>query len=274
MGLDARYGVGGFLLAREAGLCQIGFVSGVSVASHYWKPGDTSFLPPVTGEVKVLTSRLWDQSLQEALRRMTRKAQQRGASLVIGVTVSDEEYELGEAGISVRVIATGIAVRRDTASPAGGRSVDGDPVLTNLSVQDYWLLIRHGAQVLGMACAFGRVAAAVDLGRGAMDNDAGGDHYGGWEAGLYGKAVTLAYSDARAGLRAQLTALGADGVVGVQIEHSQHRAADAGQVFIVRSVGTAIKRAVPGTGDARPALTIMPVRGLDRLGTDRTGRHA
>jgi uncharacterized protein YbjQ (UPF0145 family) len=274
VGLDAGYGVGDFLLAREAGLCQIGLVTGVSVAPYYWKPSDTSFLPPASGEVKVLTSLPWRQSLQEAVRRMTRQAQRRGASLVIGVKVSDEAYEMGETGLAVRLVATGIAVRRDTVSPADGSSADDDLVLTNLSVPDYWLLIRQGAHVLGMVCSFGRVAVAVDLGRGTTDNDPGGDQHGGWEAGMYGKAVTLAYADARAGLREQLTGFGADGAVGVQIEHVRHKAAGAGRVIIVRSVGTAIRRAVPGTGDARPALTIMPVRGLDRLSTDRTGRHA
>jgi len=266
--VDARFGVGGFLLAREAGLRQIGLVNGVSAVQRRYRPHDPElFQDP--GKVWRSEASLLDEARRTALERLARQAHARGASLVTDVRISDEVYELGEpGGVVAQFVATGTAVRRDAAD-AG----NGDPVLTNLPVQDYWLLIRHGSEVLGLVGSFSKAASGVDLRGRVLGDDPYKDDDGGWEADVYTGAVSRGYAKARADMRAQLTTLGADGAVGVRIGHVQHKAAEGAHMITVRAIGTAIRRAMPMTGGDRPALAIMPVLGLGRGQEKGFGRH-
>ncbi len=89
-------------------------------------------------------------------------------------------------------------------------------VLTDLSLQDYWKLRQAGVQPVGFVAS----SSCFFVHRGMM---AGGDQWLNWaneEIPEYTKGIYAARETALGRLTEQARELGAEGVVGVDIEHT------------------------------------------------------
>jgi uncharacterized protein YbjQ (UPF0145 family) len=222
-------------------------------------------------------SRAWDQARRTAFDRLRDEAHLVGADAVVGVRLRRGQHDWARR--SVDFVVNGTAIRL----PDSDRSAQPVLVLSDLSVQDHWLLIGGGWSPAGLLAATS--ACFVSQGRGtrwrrrlsAMQNQ---------ELHEFSDGFAAARRAVVADLRGQARAAGADGIVGVSLKYELARAkitvqgvgsrgtglrpetvaigggellplggADkrAGVVFTVHSVGTAIRRqAVAGRRSAPP----------------------
>jgi uncharacterized protein YbjQ (UPF0145 family) len=224
----------------------------------------------------------WNVARETAMHRLWLEAEACGAHVVTGVHIRQSGQDSADSGSAmIEIVATGTAVLHETAGSARQH-----PVLTNLSMQDYWKLIRHGFDALGVvACTnmVGRhpgsgslrgralgVLAGVgrdmlgDSGMGILEAAAGRKSR---ERPEFSAAVTDVYSYASADLRAQADRLGAEGIVGVRIDHSQFTDGNENRILTVHTIGTAIAGSPSrGFGAGPAALSVMPVRRVDQEG--------
>lgn len=132
-------------LAGNAGVHPVAMVTGSSVYHVGWQgmPGSW-FVQAVSQELDVV-SHAWNEARRLAFSRLAQEAALVGAHAVVGL-----EQQVGAhdwlAG-SIEYITFGTAVRLD-ASPS-------EPVLTNLSLQDYRLLRGAGYRPVGLFGASG-----------------------------------------------------------------------------------------------------------------------
>lgn len=254
--------VSGLALAAREGVVPISQVMGSSVYKLGWSaqnmPGRNSFSWTQRRGTELLAdlSRGWNEVRELALGRMRQEAERCGADAVIGVRLERSEHDVGED--TIEFTAFGTAVRLPPA-PARRGAPDG-PVLSALALDEWWKLHRAGYSAAGVAAT----STAVYV-------------HGGWSAGFRTRSwsnqelpeFTQGVYDARelALMRWQQGAreLGADGVVGVTIEHDikeiEYERNDTRYVDLVATfhlLGTAIVRGAPGAG-LPETLTAVPL---------------
>jgi uncharacterized protein YbjQ (UPF0145 family) len=208
----------------------------------------------------------WNTPRDSALHRMSLEAQACGAQVVTGVRIKRNDLALhGLPAPAHEFVATGTAMVREGAGPAaqGGQ----DTVMTSLSAQDHWKLVRHGFHALGLVactiCVGRQPSAATMKALNFADLTAAGRENR--EAPEFSALVTDAYSTAMTELRAQASRLGAAGIVGVQIDRSQYQDECFNRIVMVDAIGTAITaRRSADSGSVKAAPPIVPVRRLDR----------
>ncbi|HWH11384.1 MAG TPA: heavy metal-binding domain-containing protein [Solirubrobacteraceae bacterium] len=138
--------VGDYALLDRLGPRPLAQVLGASVHQVGWQ-----FLPPPNqwgGELFCeldMVARAWDQARRRALDRLTEEAQAVGADAVVGVNLRRGEHDW--AAGSVDFVVAGTAVRLP-GSPGGGW-----PILSDLSVADYWKLQQSGYAPVGLVAA-------------------------------------------------------------------------------------------------------------------------
>jgi uncharacterized protein YbjQ (UPF0145 family) len=199
---------------------------------------------------------------RRALRRMENDARKREADAVACVQVTHTERAAGESaerdGVIVEAVATGMAV----ALP-GRPSPPGDPVLTNMTIQECWKLARGGYAPAGIVMS--TIADAGSLGGTSAE---GGESVAGtnYEYADVSAMFRAAYRRAAQDMRKEAFALGAEGVIAAQIDR---RTKWAG--LYVRIILTVIGTAIASVRDNReagpevgwPRLRITPVRHAD-----------
>ena len=131
-----------FLLVREAGFECAGLVMGSSIYHVGLQRGNYY----QNQELSVLTQALY-QARELAMARMEEEAHELGADGVIGVRLKINRHAWGEA--LVEFVAIGTAVfARDPASappgPHGWKAPSGAPFSSDLSGQDFWMLLKSG----------------------------------------------------------------------------------------------------------------------------------
>ena len=154
--------------------------------------------------------RSWTTARKRALARLSEQARLLGAHGVLGVSVQRRVSE-GEPS-RVEMVFTGTAVRIEQPDPGW----EAAPVLGLVSVREFCLLRRTGVLVVGIAGA----CSSVEVGLGwqaqrAMRGWRGGSvnrELDSWTKGVY-EARRLAVDR----LRSDATALGCDGVIGVDL---------------------------------------------------------
>jgi uncharacterized protein YbjQ (UPF0145 family) len=162
-------------------------------------------------ELDVLTD-AWSLARRRALDRLTEEALQVGADAVVGVHLHRSDHDLG-AG-TIEYVVTGTAVRFP------GSAGDAWPLLTDLSVQDYWRLHTHGHEPVGFlattAVVFASPPTSLRLQR--LRTLAGNQEL---------EELTRAFRDARETVRGRLEGQVSDahgtGAVGVTLSHAIHR---------------------------------------------------
>ena len=91
-------------------------------------------------ELDTLTD-AWNLARRRALDRLVEEALQVGADAVVGVHVRRSDHDLGRGTIEYVVTGTAIRLPDSTGTPW--------PVLTDVSVQDYWRLRSAGTSRSG-----------------------------------------------------------------------------------------------------------------------------
>ncbi|HWD85380.1 MAG TPA: heavy metal-binding domain-containing protein [Solirubrobacteraceae bacterium] len=166
---------------------------------------------PVVCELDVLSD-AWASARRRALDRLTEEALQVGADAVVGVHLRHSDHDFGKH--TIEYVVTGTAIRLP------GSDAKSWPVLTDLSLQDYWRLHSTGHDPLGLlattSVVFASASRATRLRRLRTMN-----------RNQELEELTRAFADARESVRGRLEGQVSDahgeGAVGVELSHAIHR---------------------------------------------------
>jgi uncharacterized protein YbjQ (UPF0145 family) len=221
-----------FLLVREAGFECLGLVMGSSIYHvGYQRAGFSQNM-----EMGVLTQALY-QARELAMARMEEEAHELGADGVIGVRLQIKQHEFGESLVEFVAIGTAIKAREAAASaPANGswRAPSGMPFTSDLSGQDFWMLLQSGYRPVSLVmgnCVYHIAHQSFGGWLSSVGNNMEMTNY---TQGLY-DARELAME--RLQYEAQLD--GAQGVVGTEIHETTHGGWDS-HVIEFFCVGTSV----------------------------------
>jgi hypothetical protein len=154
----------------------------------------------------------WNLARRRALDRLREEALQVGADAVVGVHLRRSEHDLGKR--TIEYVVTGTAIR-----VPGGLGTSS-PVLTDVSVQDYWRLHSAGHEPVGFVATTAAVFASpsratrVRRARTQARNQELGELSDGFHA---------AREAVRTRLAGQVSEADGVGAVGVEFAHSVHR---------------------------------------------------
>lgn len=201
-----------FALGHQIGLRPVCQVMGSSVYQVGYQALPSDYLSggwnqqQVSQELPTLTH-AWNDARGRAVSRLAEEARLAGADAVVGVSVRrcDHDWAAG----AIEYIVVGTAVRVPGARP------DGEPVITDLSVQDFWKLTRAGAEPVGLVAAssvfFVVPSSGAQFSR--MLTVASNQEYPEYTRGVYAaRELALAH------ITTQAEMVGATGVVGVHID--------------------------------------------------------
>jgi uncharacterized protein YbjQ (UPF0145 family) len=181
-----------------------GETSGYQVRSYLWSSAVVCELDTITDA--------WNLARRRALHRLTEEAIEVGADAVVGVRLERADHDLGRRTVEYAV--------NGTAVHTPGAQRDGQPVLTGVSVQDYFKLVEAGHEPVTLVAASVAVFASpsrhMRIQRAKTTRRA-------QERTELSQGFQLARSLVRESLRSQVTRAGATGVVGVEISESVHR---------------------------------------------------
>lgn len=222
--------VNGFALCHQLGLKPLSQVMGSSIYQMGYQGawGATSFAGSALVELDSLSQAL-NEVRGRALNRLAEEARQIGADAVVGVETRAGESEIGASPgggqLALEQMVLGTAVRRKD-------SRNEQPVMTELSVADYALLLRAGIEPAGIVAwssvFFASYAYSGMLGAGPGSMGAMGSMQP-YELTEFTQALYSARERTMGQITQQASALGASGVVGVRIGHTiQPRTLNAG----------------------------------------------
>jgi uncharacterized protein YbjQ (UPF0145 family) len=162
-------------------------------------------------ELDVL-AQAWRTARRRALDRLCEEALQVNADVVVGVRVRRSDHDLGRGAIEY--VVTGTAVRLP------GSTGSDTPVITDLSVQDYWRLRQAGQEPVGFLGAtsvmFASPPVATRLRRGRT-------LWRNRELDELSHAFRLARESVRTQVAGQVADAHAAGAVGVTLSHAVRR---------------------------------------------------
>jgi uncharacterized protein YbjQ (UPF0145 family) len=244
-----------FLLARQAGFRPITQVMGSSVYHVGWQ-----YMPYASGwqytqggitELDMQTA-AWNEARRLAVGRLREEATRAGADAVIGLRLTRGAYDW--AGELVEFASFGTAVTSERYD------LGDEPVLSNLSGQDFAKLLAHGYWPVGLVAA--STVTYVVAGWATQNAQRGWQsRWQNQELADYTQGLYAARGNAIRRLERQAHELGAHGVVGVQIEqHQQEREVDQNGrrtdlIVTMHVIGTAIvelRRDAESPNDGEP----------------------
>jgi uncharacterized protein YbjQ (UPF0145 family) len=209
--------VDGFALCHRLGLTPLSQVMGSSI----YQIGYQGAWGAGYGETILMELDTLSQALNEvrgrALARLAEEARHVGADAVVGVQTRSGESQLDTGTLALEHVVVGTAVRRD------GKRVD-HPVLTELSVAEYTMLVEGGFEPLGIVAwssvfftsyVFGGMAAGGMLGGGSLTMGVRN-----FELREFTQAIYSAREAVMAQVTAQVSQLRASGIVGMKIGHT------------------------------------------------------
>jgi uncharacterized protein YbjQ (UPF0145 family) len=211
--------VNGFALCHQLGLKPMSQVMGSSI----YQMGYQGAYGPMgygSGAILIELDTL-SQALNEvrgrALVRLGEEARHVGADAVVGVQTRAGESQLETGTLALEHVVVGTAVRREVARAK-------HPVLTELSVAEYAMLVQGGFEPLGIVAwsavfftsyVYGGMAAGGMLGGGSMTMGVQS-----FELREFSQAVYSAREAVMQRITGQAASLGAAGVVGMKIGHT------------------------------------------------------
>jgi len=216
--------INGFALCDQLGLTPLSQVMGSSIYQmgyqEAWGPAAGGYDPFGTFMFELDTlSQALNEVRGRALNRLAEEALRLHADAVVGVETRAGESELAGAGggsLALEHMVLGTAVRRK-----GARSEQ--PVMTELSVADYALLLRAGIEPAGIvawsAVFFAGYSFGPGGGRLGMGMGMGGSMQN-FELSDFTQAFYSARESVMSRITHQASGLGAAGVVGVRIGHT------------------------------------------------------
>jgi hypothetical protein len=165
----------------------------------------------VVCELPTLTD-AWSVARRQARDRLTEEALEVGADAVVGVHLSRSEHDFGKGTIDF--VVTGTAVRLPGSTGAA------HPTLTDLSVQDYWKLVRAGHDPVGLLAGTAVVFASPSLSKRARRMRSAAANQ---ELDELGRAFHIARDALRTSLRGQVMDARGSGAIGVRFSHTIRR---------------------------------------------------
>lgn len=165
----------------------------------------------VVSELHTLSD-AWNLARRRALDRLTEEALQAGADAVVGVHLHRSDHDLGSG--TIEYVVMGTAVRLP------GSDGSSWPILTDVSVQDYWRLRSRGHEPAGLLATtsvwFAAPARATRMrrARSVSQNQ---------ELEELSRGFQAARDTVRARLLGQVGDAHASGAVGVELSHHVHR---------------------------------------------------
>jgi uncharacterized protein YbjQ (UPF0145 family) len=234
-----------FLLVRETGFVPLGLVMGSSIFHIGFQP----IRPGISEELTTLTQAMY-QARELAMVRMEEECQELGADGIVAVRLSVNIHNWG-ANV-VEFIAIGTAVKAETAkSPNGWRTPEGKPFTSDLSGQDFWTLLHAGYRPVGFV--MGNCVYYVGNPTAQLQGYQGGPPQ---NQELVG--ATQALYDARElameRMQVEAEALGAQGIVGVMVDESNHTWGPS--ILEFSAVGTAVVAIREDHAIPRPQLVL------------------
>jgi uncharacterized protein YbjQ (UPF0145 family) len=244
--------VNGFALCHQLGLKPLSQVMGSSIYQMGYQGawGPMGYGNAILMEMDTLSEAL-NEVRGRALVRLGEEARHVGADAVVGVQTRAGESQLETGTLALEHMVVGTAVRRE-----GARAKH--PVLTELSVAEYAMLVQGGFEPLGIvawsAVFFTSYVFGGMAGGGMLGGAGGGPMAMGvrnFELREFTQAVYSAREAVMGRITDQAAALGASGVVGVKIGHSvnPHTLGGGpgmqeirGLMVTFTAVGTAIKQ--------------------------------
>ena len=197
-----------FVLVEDAGFTPVGLVVGSSIyhvgfQMARWKS---------SRELDVLTQAMY-HARELAIGRMEAEANALGADGIVGVRLDIRFYDWG------RNLAEFIAIGTAVKGPAKAtwKTPAGLPFTSDLSGQDFWTLLQAGKRPL--ALVLGNCVYHVAH-RGMLH--AAGTAYRNVELPNFTQALYSARELAMQRMQAEARAVGATGIVGVQISEKNH----------------------------------------------------
>jgi uncharacterized protein YbjQ (UPF0145 family) len=154
----------------------------------------------------------WNLARRRALDRLSEEALQVRADAVVGVHLSHGDHDLG--GGLIEYVVSGTAVRL----PDSRR--DTSPILTDVSVQDYWRLVTNGHEPCGLVAASAVVFASAPLDTRLRRRRTTARNQ---ELEEISQAFHLSREIVRRRIRGQVQDAQATGAVGVEFAHAVHR---------------------------------------------------
>jgi uncharacterized protein YbjQ (UPF0145 family) len=233
-----------FLLVREAGFRPLGLVLGSSIYHVGIQFGRWS----KNQELESLSQAMY-HARELAMTRMEAEADALGADGIVGVRLDIEFKEFGSD--LAEFIAIGTAVKSDEPPASGGtwRNRHNQPFTSDLSGQDFWTLIQAGYAPLGMTMGTCVYHIAHQRFWQAMGNI--GQNV---EIPQYTEALYDARELAMSRMQAEAEALGAEGIVGVQMLSNTHRWGGHTTEFF--AIGTAVRPLRADHVIAKPQLVL------------------
>lgn len=201
-----------FTLLSRLGVQPLTQVMGSSIYNVGWQPVYYN----VPTEVTVLSG-AFNQCRSLAFNRLIQEAQLARADAVVGVRIL--QGARAWAARSIEFVAIGTAVRL----PPHMRHPEGETVLTDLSGQEFVLLCKAGIRPVGIAAhtSVQYVPASWQTQR-ATSAGWGGSAWVNQELRDFTQGVYAAREKAVGTAAYQAEQLGADGIVGVQIDEHSH----------------------------------------------------
>jgi uncharacterized protein YbjQ (UPF0145 family) len=176
-----------------------------------WQIRNYRWHATVVCELDVLNE-AWRTARRRALDRLCEEALQVNADAVVGVRLHRSDHDLGQG--TIEYVVTGTAVR--LPSWTGGNR----PVLTDLSVQDYWRLHEAGQEPVGFlattAVMFASPPTSTRLRRMRTTRR-------NQELEELSEAFRLARETVRVQIEGQVSDAHGAGAVGVTLSHTVHR---------------------------------------------------
>jgi uncharacterized protein YbjQ (UPF0145 family) len=236
-----------FLLVREAGFRPLGLVLGSSIYHVGLQFGRWT----KNMELDVLSQAMY-HARELAMTRMEAEAEALGADGIVAVRLEIDFKEFGHE--LAEFVAIGTAVRADEAharTPDGfsWRNNKDLPFTSDLSGQDFWTLVQAGYAPLGLV--MGTCVYHIAHQRMAQKIATVGNNV---EIPQYTEALYEARELAMSRMQAEAEALGAEGIVGVQLLSLPHHWGGHTTEFF--AIGTAVRPIRSDHTIAAPTLVL------------------
>ncbi len=236
------------LLTLQCGYKPVGQVMGCSVYAAGLQFMSGSYFG--SGELEVLTEANMD-CWRLAMGRLRQEAEKLGCAGVVGVRTSQRRGVESFGMLEVKAIGTG--VKRIDGSKAA------EPFISSLSGQDHWTLVQAGYKPVGVvfgACSYYQVGNF----RIRFDHvsQATGLFTGNGEMVDYSRAIAAAREAASMRMTYAASQLGAQGVLGLDLDLSFEMPDQSGQECLLiqaSALGTAVER-MGAAASSKPELLL------------------
>jgi uncharacterized protein YbjQ (UPF0145 family) len=202
-----------FLLVKEVGFQPLGLVMGSSIFHVGFHP-----VRGISEELTTLTQALY-HARELAMVRMEEEADALGADGIVAVRLTLTIHQWGSNVIEFLAIGTAV---KNAAGEGTWRANNGKPFQSDLSGQDFWTLLHAGYRPVGMV--MGNCVYYVAPQMTGQANSWGPPQ--GFQQNMELAGPTQAFYDARElameRMQAEAEALGAEGIVGVTVDESNH----------------------------------------------------